>query len=180
MHLTARQITWVEGLQPGLIGQVGDLHSRYYVRQLGWSIDFEILVLRGLSDFAEGYDCQKDFVLTAHSQERLIASVFVLGRTAHPDGAQLRFFLVDPEFRGLGLGAKLLRATLNWCKTKGFVSVFLWTVDNLVESRRLYEKAGFRITDRIHDARFSKDRDTMKMQMRFADLADVVRQFDRD
>ncbi len=163
--MTAERISWMEGLKPGLIGQVGDLHSRYYVRQLGWSIDFEILVLRGLGDFADGYNPDKDFVLTAHADGNLVGSVFLLGRTAHPEGAQLRFFLLDPAFRGLGIGSRLLSRTLEWCRSKGFASVFLWTVDDLPESRRLYEKVGFRVTERMHDERFSKNHDTMKMQM---------------
>jgi GNAT superfamily N-acetyltransferase len=68
-----------------------------------------------------------------------------------PDTAQLRWFLIEPEFRGLGLGRKLMETCLNHCSEKGYRKVYLWTFDELDAARHLYKIFGFRVTEtRIH------------------------------
>jgi GNAT superfamily N-acetyltransferase len=61
--------------------------------------------------------------------------------------AQLRWFLVAPEARGSGLGRKLLREALEFCRDSDFRSVFLWTLAELKTVGHLYEQAGFRKTE---------------------------------
>lgn len=59
--------------------------------------------------------------------------------------AQLRFFFVESDLRGLGYGNRLMEAALNFCREKAYQSVFLWTFSRLSAARHLYAKFGFQI-----------------------------------
>lgn len=61
--------------------------------------------------------------------------------------AQLRYFFLEPELRGLGTGTTLLNAALDFCREKKYSHVFLWTVSAQESARKLYKKAGFHITE---------------------------------
>jgi GNAT superfamily N-acetyltransferase len=153
------------GYEPGLIGRVGELHGRYYAKAWGSGAPFELLVTREFCDFIEHYDPEKDLVLSAHSHGVLVGSISMIGRKPGPDGAQLRFFLVDPAYHGCGAGKALLHTALEWCRERRFRKIFLWTVDHLPQSRGLYEKAGFRVTERCPDDRYTVHRDNLKMEL---------------
>lgn len=61
--------------------------------------------------------------------------------------AQLRYFFLEPELRGLGAGRNLLDTALNFCREKKYSHVFLWTVSAQESARKLYKNAGFNITE---------------------------------
>jgi GNAT superfamily N-acetyltransferase len=153
------------GYEPGLVGRVGELHGRYYATAWGSGAPFELLITREFCDFIEQYDAQKDLVLSAHISGVLVGSISMIGRKPGPDGAQLRFFLVDPAYHGRGAGKALLTAALEWCRERGFRKIFLWTVDHLAQSRGLYEKVGFRVTERCPDDRYTVHHDNLKMEL---------------
>ncbi len=153
------------GYEPGLIGRVSELHGRYYAAAWGSGAPFEILIAREFSEFIAHYDPEKDLVLSAHIDGVLVGSISIIGRHPGPDGVQLRFFLVDPAYHGRGAGKALLSAALEWCRERGFPKIFLWTVDELPQSRGLYEKAGFRVTERCPDDRYTVHRDNLKMEL---------------
>lgn len=60
--------------------------------------------------------------------------------------AQLRYFFLEPELRGLGVGSALLNTALDFCRDRNYSHVFLWTVSAQESARILYGKAGFEIT----------------------------------
>jgi len=153
------------GYEPGLVGRVGELHGRYYATAWGSGAPFELLITREFCDFIEQYDAQKDLVLSAHISGVLVGSISMIGRKPGPDGAQLRFFLVDPAYHGRGAGKALLTAALEWCRERGFRKIFLWTVDHLAQSRGLYEKVGFCVTERCPDDRYTVHHDNLKMEL---------------
>jgi GNAT superfamily N-acetyltransferase len=63
--------------------------------------------------------------------------------------AQLRWLLLDPQVRGQGLGRKLLREALDFCRDAGYSFVFLWTVDTLSIATKLYQSVGFKKTQEV-------------------------------
>ncbi|HCR12278.1 GNAT family N-acetyltransferase [Solidesulfovibrio sp.] len=167
-NMAAQGVALRPGYEPGIVGRVGELHGRYYAKAWGAGAPFEILATRDMCAFIEGYDPARDLMLGAYAGERLVGSVAVLGRSPDPDGAQLRFFIVDPDWHGRGVGKALLARALDWCRARGTARVFLWTVDGLAASRRLYEKAGFRIVAREPDDRYTVLRDNLKMVLDIA------------
>ncbi|MDO4272132.1 MAG: bifunctional helix-turn-helix transcriptional regulator/GNAT family N-acetyltransferase [Eubacteriales bacterium] len=61
--------------------------------------------------------------------------------------AQLRYFFLEPELRGLGVGTNLIKTALDFCRRKKYSHVFLWTVSAQEVARKLYKNAGFKITE---------------------------------
>lgn len=154
-----------QGYEPGLIGRVAELHGCYYADAWGSGAPFEALIAREFAEFLEGYDPRHDLVLTANRDGRCIGSISIYGRRRLPEGAQLRFFIVDPACHGCGAGKALLAQALAWCREQRIPRVFLWTVDGLPASRRLYEKAGFRVTERVPDDRYTVIRDNLRLEL---------------
>ena len=152
------------GYEPGLIGRVAELHGRYYAAAWGVGPGFELMVARDLCDFVERYDPENDIVLSAHIGGVLAGSIAILGNSGQ-EGAQLRFFLVDPRYQGLGAGKALLNEALSWCRARRFPKVFLWTVDNLAQSRRLYDQAGFLVTAQHTDDRYTAPLESLRMEL---------------
>ncbi|MGB7849176.1 MAG: GNAT family N-acetyltransferase [Candidatus Acidiferrum sp.] len=153
------------GYEPGLVGRVAELHGRYYAAAWGSGAPFELLMTREFCDFIEHYDPERDLVLSSHISGALVGSISILGQNPSPDGVQLRFFIVDPAYHGRGAGKVLLSTVLEWCRERRFRKIFLWTVDHLPQSRTLYEKAGFRVTERCPDDRYTVHRDNLKMEL---------------
>jgi len=60
--------------------------------------------------------------------------------------AYITNFYIQEEARGQGIGSQLLRAVLDWCKTRDVHSVILWPTER---SRSLYERHGFAVRDDI-------------------------------
>jgi GNAT superfamily N-acetyltransferase len=152
------------GYEPGAIGRIGELHGRYYAVAWGSGAGFEMQVLRGLCDFVEHADPRTHLLLTAHAGDTLIGSAAVQC-APDPRRAQLRFVIVDPPWHGRGAGRTLLDAALAWCRERGVETVFLWTVEGLPASRAMYERAGFRVVERIEDARYTVPRISIRMAL---------------
>ena len=61
---------------------------------------------------------------------------------------RLLFLLVNPEFRGKKIGEKLVQRVLNQLKIMGAKKVVLATRVNNVPAQKLYERVGFKETNR--------------------------------
>ena len=132
-------------IRPGDIGSIIHLHGVLYAREYGLDHTFEGYVAAGLGEFAKSYDERRDRLWIAEEGGRTVGSIAIVGS---PDGAaQLRWFLVDSEARGTGLGRTLLQEALAFSRDSGCSSVFLWTLGGLEAAAYLYLKAGFHRTE---------------------------------
>jgi GNAT superfamily N-acetyltransferase len=153
------------GYRPGVIGRIGELHGRYYAEAWGSGAAFEIQMIRALCAFFEEDRGDRVF-FTAHAGERLIGSLAV--QPVEPGRAQLRFVIVDPDYQGRRAGRAMLDAALAWSREHGMATLFLWTVEGLPASRTMYERAGFRVVERVDDARYSVPLTSIRMELAMA------------
>ena len=132
-------------LEPGDVGYVIHLHGSLYAREFGLDHTFEADVARGLGEFAKGYDSSKDLFAVAEIDGRIVGSIVIAAESDQL--AKLRYFLVHPGARGHGLGRRLIQQALDFCRERGFRTVWLWTISELKTAAHLYREAGFEITE---------------------------------
>jgi ribosomal protein S18 acetylase RimI-like enzyme len=127
-------------LRPGDLGHIVSLHGTVYAREYGFDPTFEAYVAGPLSEFVRSRT-DRDRLWLAERDGRIAGCVAIV--SASQTEAQLRWFLVDPDARGLGLGRRLLDEALAFCRQCGYSSIFLWTVSALTAAAALYRSAGF-------------------------------------
>jgi N-acetylglutamate synthase-like GNAT family acetyltransferase len=134
-------VTLRTGLRPGDIGYVIYLHGIVYAREYGFDHTFEAYVAGPLSEFARSASARQRLWI-AEREGRIVGCIAIV--TSSPLVAQLRWFLVDPSSRGLGVGKRLLSEAVAFCQGCGYRSIILWTVSALVAAARLYCSVGFK------------------------------------
>jgi DNA-binding MarR family transcriptional regulator/N-acetylglutamate synthase-like GNAT family acetyltransferase len=137
-------VTIRHDLRPGDAGALIQMHGWIYEKEYGYNHVFEGYVCKTFFDFLTTYDPAKDRIWFAESGGKMVGAIAVVG---HPDGvAQMRWFLLHPDFRGQGIGRRLMEEALAFAKACGCRKVFLITTDNQTTAVRMYEKAGFQKT----------------------------------
>jgi GNAT superfamily N-acetyltransferase len=134
-----------KGYIPGAIGRIGELHGLYYQAQWDFGLFFEAKVVTELSSFLRRYDDKRDGLWLVVVNGRVEGSIAIDGADAHGEGAHLRWFILSANLRGSGIGNQLIARAIDFCRTKGYPCVYLWTFEGLHAARHLYEKAGFKL-----------------------------------
>jgi len=129
-------------LKPGDVGCLIYLHGWIYAKECAYNHVFEGYVCKSFYDFLENYSTEKDRFWFAEVDGKMIGAIAVTGHSAKK--GQLRWFILHPEFRGIGLGRTLLREAMQYCKEKGYQHVFLVTTEDQKTAIKMYTKAGFR------------------------------------
>jgi len=70
--------------------------------------------------------------------------------------AQLRYFILKPEYRGIGLGKKLMTRYMEFLKSGVYTSSYLWTTNELPAAAYLYTQHGFRLNEEKESTAFGK------------------------
>lgn len=100
---------------------------------------------QGVLDLVDKFDENKDCMYILECDGNAAGCVAITH--VSEDVAQLRYFFLEPEVRGMGAGTALLNKALDFCREKKYTHVFLWTVSAQETARTLYKKAGFEITE---------------------------------
>jgi N-acetylglutamate synthase-like GNAT family acetyltransferase len=140
-------------LQPGDIGYVTYLHGTLYKKEYGYGISFEAYVAQGLHEFYEQYDPDTNRVWVCEHGNKIIGFLLLMNRG---EAAQLRYFILLPEYRGIGLGNKLMTFYMTFLKQCGYKSSYLWTTHELYTAAHLYKKFGFKLVEELDSTAFGK------------------------
>ncbi|HXZ55483.1 MAG TPA: GNAT family N-acetyltransferase [Burkholderiales bacterium] len=136
----------ISGYLPGSIGQLVELHGRYYARDWRFGRYFEAKVASELGDLLSRLNPERDCFWIAAEDGDILGGIAVDG-SSDSESARLRSFIVEDSHRGRGLREKLIREALDFCRGAGHRRVFLTTFAGLDAARKLYERHGFVLTE---------------------------------
>jgi ribosomal protein S18 acetylase RimI-like enzyme len=151
--INMNDITCRNELQPGDLGYVAYLHGQIYARECGYGLHFESYVLQGLQEFANRYDPDRDKVWICEHDNNIVGFLLAFHRN---DNLQLRYFILLPDYRGIGLGKKLMIEFLAFMKERNYTKAYLWTTNEQEAATSLYTRHGFRLTEEKTSNTFDK------------------------
>jgi GNAT superfamily N-acetyltransferase len=136
------------GDRPGDLGTVAAMHGVLYAREKGMDQTIEAYVAGALCAYVIARSREGDSaggLWVAEVDSEVVGSIGIT--RANESEAQLRWFLVNPDSRGHGVGRGLLSTALDYCRGNDFKSVFLWTITGLDRAHELYRREGFTHTE---------------------------------
>lgn len=147
------EITIRTDIRPGDIGMITYLHGISYKDEYNHGISFESIVAAGLSEFYGSYDRENERIWVVEDGTKIIGCLLLKNRG---EKAQLRYFFLKSEYRGLGLGNKLMQMFMDFAKDRNYKNVYLWTTNELDTAHHLYKKIGFKLTEEKPSEEFGK------------------------
>jgi DNA-binding MarR family transcriptional regulator/GNAT superfamily N-acetyltransferase len=129
--------------QPGDFGWIVKRNAELYAQEYQWKEPFEGVCAQIVADFVNKFDRKRERCWIAEMNGENVGCIFLAKDSATV--ARIRLLLVEPQARGLGLGARLVDECLRFARHAGYNKVTLWTHSVLTAARHIYEKAGFKL-----------------------------------
>ena len=140
-------------LLPGDIGYITYMHGHLYHKEYNYSIAFETYVAAGLIEFHQHYDLARDCIWICEHRDKIIGFLLLMHRG---ESAQLRYFILDPAYRSIGLGKKLMDLYIECLRKNRYTSSYLWTTHEQLAAAHLYTRYGFKLTEEKESTAFGK------------------------
>lgn len=150
-EISLKDISIRTELRAGDIGSILSMHGRLYHQEYGYTLPFESYVANSLGEFIEKYNPERNRIWACEHKrsspadnQRMIGSLVLMDRG---QAAQLRYFLLEPEFRGMGLGSKLMDLFIEYLHRCDYKSSYLWTTEQQAAAAKLYKRYGYQLTE---------------------------------
>lgn len=129
--------------EAGLIDLVRVLF-REYADGLGVDLCFQNFD-KELAELPGDYAAPRGILLMARVDGKVAGCCALRPRSSneHPKSAEMKRLYVQPQFRGTGLGQKLVDELLTRARSLGYESILLDTLPSMGEAQDLYQKLGF-------------------------------------
>lgn len=137
----------LQGYQPCIIARITGLHASFYSENYGFGSVFERKVATEMSEFLGRIDRPMNIVFSAWQAGRFLGSISIDGEDLGDNTAHLRWFIVDPDAQGLGVGKRLMQCGVDFIDSQEFSESRLWTFQGLDAARHLYEFFGFHLAE---------------------------------
>lgn len=147
------QIVIRNNIEVGDIGFVIQAHAALYKAEYNYSILLEQYVAKGLVESLMLQKPNRNKAWICEYRYNKVGFLFLVDRG---EAAQLRYFFIYPEYRGIGLGSKLMKLFIDHLKKRGFSTCYLWTTHEQVAAATLYRKYGFKLTEEKASDAFGK------------------------
>lgn len=129
-------------------------HRELYNDEYGFSGEFANYVEKYVFEFNKSHDESRENIWIAECNGKQVGVIAVV-RGDNDYTAQLRWFLIEPEMRGKGLGHKLVKVAIEFCHEKDYKQIFLWTVNILKAARHIYDSHGFKLTEKVENTQWT-------------------------
>lgn len=147
-------------LRPPRIGDLGWLVHRQalvYNQQFGWNADYEGLIAGIYSRFQQAPETPPKALWIAEQNAKIVGSAFVMPSDGIEGSAQLRMLYTEPEARGQGIGAMLVKQCITFARDNGYARMRLWTHTIQESARKIYAAAGLIIVETMPEHNFGKE-----------------------
>ncbi len=132
-------------MRPGDAAAIGELHRRVYVPEYGLNDMFVAAVTAGVERAVAARWPERGGGVWLVEQDGVVRGS--LGLTDAGEGlGHVRWFALEPELRGLGLGRQLIGELLDLAREQGLRRLELGTFSALTTAARIYRGFGFRLT----------------------------------
>jgi peptidyl-dipeptidase Dcp len=152
--MNLNDITIRTDLRSGDLGYVVYRHGVLYSQEYGYGLSFEMYVAEGIAEFYRNYDPKLDGVWVCEHGEAIVGFLLLMHRDCSV--AQLRYFYLEPEYRGAGLGKKLMGLYMEFLVSRNYRTSYLWTTNELDAAASLYMRHGFELTMEKESKSFGK------------------------
>ncbi len=134
-------VTLRHDLRPGDLGSMVTMHGRIYAEECGYNLAFEAYVCKTFYEYAKSSVLPVSKFWLIEAGDTLVGTTAIVA--AGDNRAQLRWLLVEPEFRKHHLGSFLFGQAIEYCRQMNYREVFLNTTIEQKTALSMYEKAGF-------------------------------------
>lgn len=108
------------------------------------------LCKKTLEDFLVVTKFEREKIWIAEAEGKPIGAIaLIIPDSDKPWEGQLRWFIVEKEYRKYGIGRALMDKLLEFAEKCEYKHIFLWTASNLGRALSFYNHQGFYETDRF-------------------------------
>ncbi len=150
----------IRTFKPGDEEYVADAHCRVYSEEYRWNDFFTGYAVHIAREFAQKERTPREEMWIAEADGRPVGSI-MLCETEDGETGQLRLFLVEKAYRGLGIGSALTRALLAKAREVGFKRLILQTASCLTVAVGHYERLGFHKDEEVPNTDWTLDGSTV-------------------
>ncbi|WP_157213457.1 GNAT family N-acetyltransferase [Paenibacillus senegalensis] len=122
-----------------------DSHRTIYKEEFHYDDDFIDFIADAITSFVNNRSSGLDQIWLLKIDGVPRGSIVIMKSETAEQVAQLRWFLIEADYRNKGFGRPMLDQALEFCRNVGYRKVFLWTNHALKSARALYASAGFTI-----------------------------------
>jgi peptidyl-dipeptidase Dcp len=163
--VTLDDITIRTELKPGDIGTLIYWHGALYSDEFHYGVQFEHYVAKGMVEFLDQYDPNTNRMWICEHNGRMVGFLLLMHRG---EAAQLRYFYILREYRGIGLGKVLMDLFMEFLRAHNYKSCYLWTTHELYTAAALYKRHGFVLTNEKPSTDFGKALTEQKYELRLS------------
>jgi len=127
------------------LNYIVESHCRIYQQEYKFDDSFNEFMMDSLNKFLRNKNDKKENIWVVDQEGILMGSIGIV--KVSDDISQLRWFLLEPDQRGKGLGNQLIQEAIKFCKDNHYKTIILWTNKSLHAARKLYEKNGFKVSE---------------------------------
>jgi DNA-binding MarR family transcriptional regulator/GNAT superfamily N-acetyltransferase len=138
----------------GDMGWITMRHGALYAEEYGYGPQFEAMVADICAQFLKNFQPKWERCWIAELNAVPAGSCCLVRADAKT--AKLRLMFLEPWARGKGVAQKLVEECIAFAKKHNYEKIVLWTQSELVAARKLYERAGFKLTGTKPHADFGK------------------------